>query len=91
MKSITLTQSQIELLQELLSYKTEVLQEEIEGYEEGTKLTQADIDDLNRIIRLCGGKGKMKLSTREEDEAALQSAKARMAICRSLLDILSQA
>lgn len=91
MKSITLTQSQIELLQELLLDREEVIQEEIDSYEDGEELTQADIDELNRIIRLCGGKGKMKLSTRREDEAALQSAKARMAICRNLLDILSQA
>lgn len=91
MKSITLTQSQIELLQELLLDRAEIIQEEIDSYEDGTDLTQAEIDELNRIIRLYGGKGQMRLSTREEDEAALQSAKARMAICRNLLDILSQA
>lgn len=89
MKSIALTQSQIKLLRELVSDRVEILQEEIEGYDAET--TQEDIDELNRIIRAFGGKGKMRLSTREEDEAALQSAKAQMTICQNLIDILSQA
>lgn len=87
MKSIALTKGQQKLIEEMLLYRLEVLQDELEGYETDPT-TQEDIDALNRIIRAFGGKGGMRLHTPEEDQREIERIHREIQECEEVIGLL---
>lgn len=89
MKSISLSQAQALFMEELVSDRLEILEEELTGYLTD-KTTQEDIDKTNELIEFFGGMGRLKLPSKEEEEKEICAIRNKIRECKKLIALLKK-